>query len=140
MRTPDLGDLREHALGERAVPADHAAVEEAEDGPQVLARHCEHLSRCAHAVVEPDTGIPHLVPDRVRHLFHVPSLVVQEDDVEVAPRAQLASPVAADRNEGIAARSRGSGSFEQPGEIVVRRLAVARRQVERRELASQDRT
>ena len=85
-----------------------AAVEPAELRPQVLGRHAQHLGRAPHRMVEPHALVPHRVPDGIGDRLDVPPPLVHENDVEIAPRGELAPPIPSHRRQsdpvGVAAR------------------------------------
>ena len=93
--------------GQLRVAGDVPGVEQAERGLQVVAGDLRGLVDGAHRVVEAQAGVPDRVPDAVgeRGRRRRPA-VVQQDQVEVAARGELAAAVAADRDQ----RDPGAGA------------------------------
>ncbi|GAA3043079.1 hypothetical protein GCM10020000_22760 [Streptomyces olivoverticillatus] len=94
-----------------------AGVEEAEVDLEVAVGRLAGLVGGAHGVVEGEAHVPDGVPDAVgerRDLRRGGAAVVQEEQVEVAARGELAAAVAADGDEGCAL-----GGAEQGGQPVV---------------------
>ncbi len=94
---------------EPSVAGHRPRVEHAHGGAVVLRCRGAHLHGVADGVVERDARVPQRVPERLGDLAD-PVLGhgggVQQDDVEVAGRRELASPVATDR-DGDQARGVG---------------------------------
>ena len=68
--------------------------------------------------------VPDGVPDAFRDRRDVHAAVVHEHHVDVALRAELRSPVPADRHQGDAGRRRPSGVLQELGEPLVDQIAV----------------
>ena len=89
------------------IAGDVPGVEEAEGDARVLPGRLRHLGQGADGVVEVGTGVPERVPDLPRDrrdVDGVERVEVDEHDVEVAARGELAAAVAADRDQRDAVR------------------------------------
>jgi hypothetical protein len=88
-------DPRDERLAEVRVAQHHACVEEAERALQILICNRDGFSHRPHAVVELESGIPERIPEPICDALYVASLVVQEEDVQVASGTELPASVPA---------------------------------------------
>ena len=82
------------------------------------------VGRTSHTVVEGDALVPHRVPDPVSGGGDVASAPVDEDDVEITERAELAAAVSAHGDEGHASPAPVGGPVEELGQPFVGRRRV----------------
>ena len=78
-------------------PAIQPRAEQRRGCVEIVAGEAQGLTDGAHAVAELQTRVPDRVPDPVGERFHVDLLVVHQQQVDVAGRAQLGTAVTADR-------------------------------------------
>ena len=116
---PLVEGLGEHGRRHRGVAGHHPAVEQAQLGPEVVPGDLEDLRGAAHGMVEADALVPHRVPHGVGDATDVPPPVVDEDDVEVAVGAELASPVPTHGDKGDPVGVPVGGPLEQVGQPLV---------------------
>jgi hypothetical protein len=89
-------------------------------GVEVAVGQGQGLPRRAHGVAQLHAGVPHRVPEPVGHGGHaVPAGLVEEPQVEVAARRQLAPAVAANGHEGETAVRSPGGLREALGQPAV---------------------
>ena len=106
------------ALSERLVAGHRARVEDAEDDLDVVGGQPPGLRHGAHAVVQPEPGVPHRVPEPVGERRDILARRVQQQQVQVAAGRELAPAVPADGDEG-SARRRAACEGEQPAQPLV---------------------
>ena len=99
MGVPPLGHLGQDSCCEVGVARHHSAVEEAEQRPLILAGDRYRLFRSTHAVIEAHAAVPDRIPNPVGNLPHVAPSLVQEREIEIAARAELAPAVPADSHQ-----------------------------------------
>jgi hypothetical protein len=87
-------------VAEGAVTGYPAGVEQAQRHLEIAVRQRERLANAANAVIEAEAGVPDRVPQRVRHGRHIPDPIVDENDVEIAGRCELTTPISPDRDDG----------------------------------------
>ena len=121
--------LRESAIGQlggqSGVAGEVTNAEQRRRSVQIGMRQRERLSDGAHAVTEDETLVPHRVPDAISDRGDVRASVVEQHDIDVALRTQLASSVPADRDERKAVRRHASrGVLQQFGQPAVDEIAV----------------
>ncbi len=116
---PGAGAL-EHRFTDFQVAADDPSVEQAQRHSKVLGSSVEDLVRLSDAVIERDPFVPHRVPDPVGEGADVLPSAVDEEDVEIAERAELAASVPADRDEGHPPRVALGRLVEEVGQPGVR--------------------
>src|SRR5664280_1391813 len=121
---PAVAGALEDGLGHLRIAADHPCIEQSERHPEVLGGHVQCFVRSSDAVVEGDPLVPHRVPDPVGGGRDVTSAAVEEDDVEVTERAELASPVATYRQEGHPLGVPRCGLIEEAGQPLVGGLGI----------------
>ena len=112
-----------HLLGELRVAGEVADLEERRGGVEVVGGEAEGLLRGAHGVTQLHPLVPDRVPEPVgdRADRRGPP-VVQEQQVEVAVRGQLATPVPPGGGEGDARRP-GGGEVEEADQPTVDQVA-----------------
>jgi len=103
------------------IAGDVPRLQQPERHREVGRRGVPGLGRGAHRVVEPGARVPDRVPDPVRDAADAGHAVVQQQQVEVAARQQLAAPEPAHREQ----RDPGLGR-QQPGQPAVRAGRPAR--------------
>ena len=119
--THEVAQVVLEAAEEVLVAGDEPRVEQRGAGLDVVARRRDHL-------LEPARGVPHLqpaVPQRVQHVVHDVLVRVageEQHQVHVGVPAQLATPVAAEGDDGGAGPRHGLGEAAQ---AVVERVAQA---------------
>ena len=113
---PAVAGALQHRFGHLGVAADDPSVEQAQGHPQVLTRHVQGFTRPSYAVVQRDALVPYRVPDLVGGGRDIGLAPVDEHDVEIAERTQLAPAVAAHRHQSDAASLVAGGLVEQFGQ------------------------
>ena len=116
--------------GEIGDAGDVPRVQHAERRFHVRVRHRDGVSDGAHRMIELPAGVPDRVPDLVGDLHHVGPAVVQHHDVEVAARAHLAAPVAADGDQRDAVRI--TEEIAKPGICFGSAIGASRTEVDAR--------
>lgn len=88
-------------LGQRRIAGNVASVQQAQGGDHVAVGDAQRAGDGAHAVVEPDVGVPQRIPqpvgDPLQHV--VGDVVVQQHQVEIGIGQQLAPAQDADPDE-----------------------------------------
>jgi hypothetical protein len=87
-------------IGEAVLAGEVAHVEERRRDGEVVTRQTTGLLHGAHRVAQLQPGIPDRVPERLGHGVHAATAVVEQQQIEIAARRQLAPPVPADGYEG----------------------------------------
>jgi hypothetical protein len=127
------GALPQHG-GERLVAAEVACREQRSSRVEILTCELECLIDGAHRVSELHALVPDRVPELRRELLARRRIGGEEQDVEVALRAELAASVSTDRHERDATRAGGhlGPQFADPRVDPVAVAAAPRRTVEHR--------
>ena len=99
-----LGQLRRQELRRRRC----AGAQQRGRRVEVVGREAERFTNRAHAVAELQALVPDRIPDAIGDRANVDALVAQQHDVDVARRAQLGSPVPADRRRARPPTREGS--------------------------------
>ena len=86
--------------GEVGIAREVAYVEQPQRDPQVVLRRRRHLRRGPHGVVEAHPGVPQRIPDLLGQVAGLDVVVVDQHQVQVGVRRQLAATEAADGDEG----------------------------------------
>lgn len=121
-------DGRAQSCGEAEVAGEVPGVQQPELDLEVLARGLACLGGRTDGVVEVEAEVPDRIPDAVGqggHRAGIGAAVVQEQQVEVAARGELAAAVAADGDERDAAQLVGA-RVEQTGQPVVGQFGEGR--------------
>ena len=93
---------RPRSADELGVAGQHPQVEQPDPGAQLATGHVGALGRGAHRVVQPHRAVPQRIPEGLGQSVDpgpVPA-VVQQHQVDVGARTELASGQAADRGQG----------------------------------------
>ncbi len=98
-RPPGLPDGAADGVGQPGVAGDVPGLQQPQRGAQVRRRDLHGLSGGAHGVVEPDPGVPQRVPHLLGETLDVLAAVVQQHEVEVRVRRELAPAQRADRDQ-----------------------------------------
>ena len=108
------------AGGEGGVAGEVPGVQQAELHLEVVGRGLAGLGRGADRMVEGQAEVPHRVPEAVGERADGLLGVVQQQQVEVAARGELAAAVAADGDQGVAACAGGGrGRVGEAGQPAV---------------------
>src|SRR5690606_16651079 len=86
--------------GQLPVTGHVPGLDQAQHGLQIVAGHRHRLLDRTDGVVEADGGVPDGVPDAVGDPADVGPAGVEQDEIEVAARGELAPPQAADGDQG----------------------------------------
>ena len=103
-RFPQTSYLLNDRVRQLVIAPDDSSIEQPEGDPKVGLRDLQHLLGPPYGVIDLDPLIPQGIPERVSHLFDVPPVVVDEEQVEVGVRTQFATAVAPHCHEGELAR------------------------------------
>ena len=99
-RPPVREDTRLQLLRDSLVTSHDPGIEHSEEHLHVVTRHAPCLAHRAHAVIEPEAGVPDRVPQAVRCPRCASRVrAVKENEIEVAARNQLHAPVTSDGDE-----------------------------------------
>src|SRR5204862_2969360 len=115
---PLLESARYEPVAKGAVAGDRSRRHQPHCRLEVLARDGDRFLHGLDAVVEPDARVPDGVPEGAGHITDVPSTPVNQDDVDVAARRELAAPIPADGDQGdvvAVAEQLGEPVVDQPG-------------------------
>ena len=130
-RAPGLPDGAADGVGQRLVAGDVPGLEQPQRGPQVRRGHLDGLARGAHGVVEPDAGVPQRVPHLLGEPLDVLAAVVQQHEVEVGVRRELAPAQGAHGDQGGAVgEADGLGVRGEPEVVQVDQCRAQRRRAE----------
>ena len=106
---PEVEALRDHLARQFVIARERSGRDEGRRRVEVRCRQLDLLVDPPHGMTELHAGVPERVPDRTRDrldlLGHLPRFdVVDEQQVEIALRSQLAAAVSADRQQRDPAR------------------------------------
>ena len=96
IRLPESTNLFDHRKRNLGVPPDHSGVEQSERDAQVRLGNTEDLLRLPHRMIDLDALIPERIPQGFGNLLDVTPTLVDEQQIKVGVRAELASAVSAD--------------------------------------------
>ncbi len=125
---PESQRLLGQVLGERGVARQVAAGQQGGGRVQVVGGQGQGLLHGAHGVAQLQARVPDRVPDGLRRAPRQAARGVEQEEVEVAARGQLAPAVAPDRHQGQA-RGVGHRPVEERPQPVVDRGGVGHAEV-----------